>query len=63
MELNDNGLIEVLFQHAQGGTEENHKESHGSRYVDRDSNRATPEYKSRSLPLHQPAQFDNMFND
>jgi hypothetical protein len=35
-----------------GGTEVNHEQCNNSRYPDRDSYRAPPEYKSAALPLN-----------
>jgi hypothetical protein len=55
LEGSGRGVIEVLYRHLPGGTEENLNQDylcHG-----RDSNRVAPEYKFRALPLHQSVRF------
>jgi hypothetical protein len=50
-------IIEELFRHLSGGTEETHEKPVSSRCQARDSNRKPPERKSRAVSLHQPARW------
>jgi hypothetical protein len=52
MEGRSRDLVELLSLHLPGGTEENHRNFSQDVW---DWNRASPEYKCRTLLLHQPA--------
>jgi hypothetical protein len=56
LERNRSCRNRMLSPQFTGGTGENHEKLQDNRCPDQDSNRATPKYKSRTLPLHQPAQ-------
>jgi hypothetical protein len=50
-------LIELLSRNSLRGTEKSHKNlSQDTQCPGRDSNRASPEYKFRALPLKQSAR-------
>jgi hypothetical protein len=55
------GLVKVIFQHLHGGTGENHEPlNRDSQCSGRDSNSASPGYKSRLLHLDQPVLWQHL---
>lgn len=54
---------EVWFQHLSGGNEKTTRNSsQDSMCFGQDSNQAPREYKTRALPLHEPADYTLHFN-
>lgn len=56
MEGSGFGLIELLTQHSSEGTEENYERTQDRYCPARDSNRASLEDKTGTLPLHRPSR-------
>jgi hypothetical protein len=56
MEGNGYGLIEAVCLHLHIRTQETPAKTQENQYSSRDSKGVPLEYKSRVLPLHQPAQ-------